>query len=59
MFSRKEINVSEFVSYLFSDLIPALPVELLAVIYLCYGVIILKAIVDLVLIFVRSVCRVR
>ena len=51
--------MSEFVSYLFSDLIPALPVELLAVIYLCYGVIILKAIVDVVLIFVRSVCRVR
>ncbi len=51
--------MTEFVNYLFSDLVSALPVELLALIYLCYGVIILKAIVDLVLIFVRSVCRVR
>lgn len=49
----------EFVNYLFSDLTSALPVELLAVIYLCYGVIIARAVLDIFLIVVRSITHVR
>lgn len=51
--------MSELVNYLFSDLVSVLPVELLSVIYLCYGVVVVKAIVDIFLIFVRRLCNVR
>lgn len=51
--------MSDLMNYLFPGVMDVLPVELVAVFYLCYGLVIVKAIADIFLLFVRSVCRVR